>query len=194
MGRLCTLGASLDMARLFFAVWPPDEVVDELTALRRKDQRGVRFVRPENWHITLRFLGEAEPGRVIDAMDRWRCAPARVILGPAVDVLADRMLVIPAAGLETVADEVTKRTRAIGEPPRRRFVGSPDDRPVQAGRAAAEHARRPLRRRVRRRGDRARAEPPRAGRRPIRNARDLAARNTAARWPRGSSRGGTSGG
>jgi len=111
------------VARLFFAVWPPDEIVDELTALRRKDQPGVRFVRPENWHITLRFLGEAEPGRVIDAMDRWRCAPARVILGPAVDVLADRMLVIPAAGLEAVADEVTKRTRAIGEPPRRRFVG-----------------------------------------------------------------------
>ena len=133
------------MARLFFAVWPPDEVVEELTALRRKDQRGVRFVRPENWHITLRFLGEAEPGRVIHAMDRWRCAPARVMLGPAVDVLADRMLVIPAAGLDTVADEVTKRTRAIGEPPRRRFVGHLTIATVQAGRAAAEHARRPLR-------------------------------------------------
>ena len=38
------------MARLFFAVWPPDDVVEGLTALRRKDQRGVRFVRPENWH------------------------------------------------------------------------------------------------------------------------------------------------
>jgi RNA 2',3'-cyclic 3'-phosphodiesterase len=111
------------MARLFFAVWPPDDVIDDLTALRRKDQRGVRFVRPENWHITLRFLGEAEPGGVIHAMERWRCAPARVTLGPAVDVLADRMLVIPAAGLDTVADEVTKRTRTIGEPPRGRFVG-----------------------------------------------------------------------
>ena len=111
------------MARLFFAVWPPDEVVDELTALRRKDQRGVRFVRPENWHITLRFLGETEPGRAIHAMNRWRCAPTQVTLGPAVDVLAGRMLVIPAAGLDGVADEVTKRTRTIGERPRRRFVG-----------------------------------------------------------------------
>jgi 2'-5' RNA ligase len=110
------------MARLFFAVWPPDDVIDDLTALRRKDQRGVRFVRPENWHLTLRFLGDAEPGRVIHAMDRWRCPPARVVLGPAVDVLADRMLVIPASGLDTVAEEVTKRTRSIGEPPRRRFV------------------------------------------------------------------------
>ncbi|MET0910982.1 MAG: RNA 2',3'-cyclic phosphodiesterase [Ilumatobacteraceae bacterium] len=111
------------MSRLFFAVWPPDEVVDALTELRRKDQRGVRFVPPENWHITLRFLGEAEPGRVLHAMDRWRCAPAQVTLGPAVDVLADRLLVIPASGLDVVADEVTKRTRTIGERPRRRFVG-----------------------------------------------------------------------
>jgi RNA 2',3'-cyclic 3'-phosphodiesterase len=111
------------MARLFFAVWPPEDIVDELTEIRRKDQHGVRFVRPENWHITLRFLGEAEPGRVIHAMDRWRCAPELVTLGPAVDVLARRMLVLPANGLDTVAAEVTKRTRTIGDPPRRRFVG-----------------------------------------------------------------------
>ena len=98
------------MARLFFAVWPPDEVVDELTALRRKDQRGVRFVPPENWHITLRFLGEADPASAIHAMNGWRGAPTRVTLGPAVDVLIDRMLVLPASGLDKVASEVTTRT------------------------------------------------------------------------------------
>ena len=57
------------MARLFVAVWPPEAVAAELTALHRKDQRGVRFVRPENWHITLRFLGDADPDEVIDALD-----------------------------------------------------------------------------------------------------------------------------
>mgnify|MGYP000679834760 CR=1 FL=1 len=50
------------MPRLFLAVWPPEDTVSELMALRRKDQRGVRFVAPERWHVTLRFFGElAEP-------------------------------------------------------------------------------------------------------------------------------------
>ena len=110
------------MARLFFAVWPPEEVVDELTALRRKDQRGVRFVRPENWHITLRFLGEADPADVVDAMEGWHAPTIRVTLGPAVDVLAGRMLGIPAGGVDALADSVVAQTRDIGEPPRKHFV------------------------------------------------------------------------
>ena len=54
------------MARLFVAVWPSADVIEALCALRRKDERGVRFVRPENWHITLRFLGETHPADVIE--------------------------------------------------------------------------------------------------------------------------------
>lgn len=111
------------MARLFIAVWPPEEVAAELTTLRRKDQRGVRFVRPENWHITVRFLGEAHPDEVMDALHGATLAPARAHLGPAVDVLAERALVIPVAGLDALAETVTKRTSQIGEPPRKRFFG-----------------------------------------------------------------------
>lgn len=111
------------MARLFIAVWPPEEVAAELTALHRKDQPGVRFVRPENWHITLRFLGEAEPNEVIDALGETTLAPARAHVGPAVDVIAERALVIPVGGLDTLAARVTERTSKIGEPPRKRFTG-----------------------------------------------------------------------
>ena len=111
------------MARLFIAVWPPEDVVADLTALHRKDQRGVRFVRPESWHITLRFLGNADPDEVIDALDGVVFASTRVRLGPGVDVFADRALVVPASGLDDVAATVTRRTRDIGEPPRKRFVG-----------------------------------------------------------------------
>ncbi len=111
------------MARLFIAVWPPDEAVAELTALHRKDQRGVRFVSPQNWHITLRFLGNADPGEVIGALDGATFAPARAHLGPAVDVFADRALVIPVDGIDELAGRVTERTRQIGEPPRKRFLG-----------------------------------------------------------------------
>jgi RNA 2',3'-cyclic 3'-phosphodiesterase len=110
------------LPRLFIAVWPPDDVAAELTALHRKDQRGVRFVRPENWHVTLRFLGNADPGEVIEALEGVVLAPARARLGPAVDVLAERALVVPVDGLDTLARPVIERTAHIGEaPPRKRF-------------------------------------------------------------------------
>lgn len=111
------------MTRLFVAVWPPEEVVADLTALPRKDQRGVRFVHPDNWHLTVRFLGEADPDAVIAALDGIEFAPAEIRLGPGVDVLGDRALVLPATGLDDVAAAVAERTRHLGEPPRKRFVG-----------------------------------------------------------------------
>ncbi len=110
------------MARLFIAVWPPADVISTLTALHRKDQRGVRFVRPENWHITLRFLGDADPNAVVDALRGVTFAPARVHLGPAVDVLADRALVIPVRGVDDLERTVREHTSHIGEAPRKRFV------------------------------------------------------------------------
>ena len=109
--------------RLFVAVWPPEDVVSELMSLPRKDQRGVRFMPPENWHLTLRFLGESDPGVVSAALDGVRLPPATVRLGPGVDVLADRALVLPAAGLDELAAAVTAGTASIGQPPRKRFVG-----------------------------------------------------------------------
>lgn len=111
------------MPRLFVAVWPTEEVVEELSALPRKDQRGVRFVPPENWHITLRFLGEANPDAVIAALDDVALPSAMVHLGPGVDVLSDRALVVPAHGLDQLADAVRDATANIGQPARRRFVG-----------------------------------------------------------------------
>ena len=111
------------MARLFVAVWPPEEVVEHLTSLHRKDQRGVRFVPPENWHVTLRFLGESAPAEALAALDGIAITPTRARIGPAVDVLAARALVLAVVGVDEAAAEVERRTAHIGEPPRKRFVG-----------------------------------------------------------------------
>jgi len=111
------------MARLFIAVWPPEHVVEQLTALRRKDQRGVRFVPPDNWHLTLRFLGEADADDVAEALSRATLPAATVTLGPAVDVLSERALVVPATGLDELAAVVAEHTAGLGEPPRKRFAG-----------------------------------------------------------------------
>ena len=112
------------MPRLFLAVLPPDDVVSELMSLPRKGQRGVRFVPPENWHITLRFLGETDVGHAVEAMDGAELPAATVTLGRGVDVLSERSLVVPAAGLELLAATVTELTRDVGDPPpKRRFHG-----------------------------------------------------------------------
>ena len=114
---------TVNMARLFIAVWPPDDVISDLTALHRKDQRGVRFVQPENWHITLRFLGDADPNKAVDALRGITFESAHARLGPGVDIFAERALVIPVAGVDVLAQTVREHTTNIGEPPTKRFVG-----------------------------------------------------------------------
>lgn len=112
------------MPRLFLAVRPPEDIVSELMSLPRKDQRGVRFVPPENWHVTLRFLGETDVGHVLDAVDGAELPAAVATLGPGVDVLSERSLVIPVGGLDELAGVLTDLTCGIGErPPRRAFRG-----------------------------------------------------------------------
>jgi 2'-5' RNA ligase len=56
--------------RLFVAVELPGDVraalVDIQTELRRKGLQGLRWVRPEGIHLTLKFLGETQASRVAD--------------------------------------------------------------------------------------------------------------------------------
>lgn len=112
------------MARLFVAAWPPDEVAEELRALPRKDQRGIRFVVPENWHVTLRFLGDADIDQVTAALDAATLPAATARLGAGVDVLFDRLLAVPVQGVDHLAAAVEDATAGLGtEPPGRRFVG-----------------------------------------------------------------------
>lgn len=108
------------MPRLFLAVWPPEDIVSELRSLRRKDQRGVRFVPPDRWHVTVRFLGEADPMEVEDALAGVALPAATAVLGPAVDVLGERVLAVPVSGLGPLAEAVVTATRGIGDPPPRR--------------------------------------------------------------------------
>jgi 2'-5' RNA ligase len=112
------------VVRLFVAVWPPDDVIEELRALRRKDERGVRFVPPENWHVTLRFLGEARIDEAIERLDGADLPGARARLSPAVDLLGRGLVIVPVSGTDDLAGAVSAATRGVdGEPERRRYVG-----------------------------------------------------------------------
>lgn len=112
------------MSRLFVCLWPPDHVVAALEELHRKDQVGARFVPPENWHVTLRFIGDADPNDVAAALSNATFRTAEITLGPAVDVGGERTLFVPASGADDLATETVRVTRELGtEPIRQRFLG-----------------------------------------------------------------------
>ena len=112
------------MTRLFGAIWPSERVLEQLTDLERPRDQGVKWVPTENLHVTLRFLGDADVDEVIEALDQALFPQATACLGPSIDVLAERSLVLPVAGVDDVADVVRAATRGLGtERERRRFVG-----------------------------------------------------------------------
>jgi 2'-5' RNA ligase len=112
------------MARLFLAVWPPDHVIDVLCELPRKDQRGVRFLPPENWHATLRFLGDADPNRVAAAMRHATLPATTAAIGPAIDMLGTHSVMAPVGGLDELAAAVVDATDGLGTlDPRPSYTG-----------------------------------------------------------------------
>jgi len=112
------------VARLFVAVWPPEQLVADLSGLPRKNRPGIRWVEPENLHVTLRFLGEADADEVSAALDEIELEATPVRYGPAIDILFDRVIAVPVTGLDELAAAVASATDGLGtEPPRARFSG-----------------------------------------------------------------------
>jgi len=107
------------MARLFIAVRPPPPVLDALAQLPRADDAGVRWVPPSQWHITVRFLGDASIEDAIGAVDALPVGGPRPVahLGPSVSRLGRNVVCVPCAGLDALTALVVDVTSAIGDPP-----------------------------------------------------------------------------
>ena len=103
------------MSRLFLAVWPPDGLAEELRGLPRKERPGIRWIPPENWHVTLRFLGEADADEIADRLDHVTLPAADGALRPG-----DR----PAVAAD---DRRPRRTGSTHSP-----IRSPAPRPASA--------------------------------------------------------------
>lgn len=88
------------------AVWPPADVVASLAAMPRPDVDGLRWTTEDQWHVTLRFLGEGavdDAGAALKTVD----APATTaVMGPATGRFGRRILHVPVAGLDDVAAAV----------------------------------------------------------------------------------------
>jgi 2'-5' RNA ligase len=112
--------------RLFVAVWPDDPTRRRLSGLELELGRtkGLRFVGPERWHVTLRFLGEVDAdvvGPLGDALVSVAAAfrgPLQCRLGPGTGWFTGvRVLYLPAAGLDGLAAAVRAATLpVVGDP------------------------------------------------------------------------------
>lgn len=111
--------------RGFVGIVPPGEVCDALGALPRESRPGLRWTRPDQWHVTLRFLGSVTPDEAIEALARLDATAVDVELGPVVERLGRGVVMVPASGVDDLARAVRQVTAGVGRPedPTRPFHG-----------------------------------------------------------------------
>lgn len=105
------------MTRLFVAVRPAAHVVERLDAIDRPASPGVRWVPVDQWHVTLRFLGEADAGAVTARLVTAALASSSATFGPVVELLGRDAVVVPVGGLDDLAAAVVSATADLGRPP-----------------------------------------------------------------------------
>jgi 2'-5' RNA ligase len=105
--------------RLFVAVWPPDEVLDRLAGLRRPERPGVRWTTRDQWHVTVRFLGQLDDADQVKGalLGASEVTAPTLTVGPVTRRLGPYIICLPVAGLHQVAEVVTELTAPFGEPP-----------------------------------------------------------------------------
>jgi len=107
------------------AVWPPDDVLDRVAAVDRPVVPGLRWTTRGQWHVTLRFLGPVDDVEaVVTALAGVEAPPATARLGPTVGRFGQRILHVPVAGLDAIAEAAIAATAGVGRPPEdRAFAG-----------------------------------------------------------------------
>ena len=102
------------MTRLFVTAWPPAAVVDHVRSIDRTGWKGVRWVPEVNWHVTLRFIGEADDAGVRAALAASTLPTATATVDASLELLDRSSLVVPVHGLSALASAVVDATRDIG--------------------------------------------------------------------------------
>ncbi len=118
--------------RLFVAVDLPPSTTRRLAALDRPPGPTLRWTDPVQWHVTLRFLGEVdEPEDIVAALvpvgsvlHEVAPGPVEAHVGPSTAWFAGRrVLHVPVAGLDPLADVVTGLTTSLAAADDAGFAG-----------------------------------------------------------------------
>jgi RNA 2',3'-cyclic 3'-phosphodiesterase len=111
--------------RLFVAVWPPPELIEQLRRLDRPARPGLRWTTEDQWHVTLRFLGDVAAPVEEEALRGGLAGVAAVV--PALEAVAGPharplgpVWVLPVAGLDHLAGRIGVATSEVGRPPAHR--------------------------------------------------------------------------
>lgn len=102
--------------RLFFALWPPRETAQALAAWASevKQQTGGRVTATENIHLTLAFLGEADPAQAGAAARQVKARRHELPLDSAKYVKRNEMVWVgPSAMPAALADLVEQLHAAL---------------------------------------------------------------------------------
>ncbi len=104
------------MARLFAAVRPDDAtraLLDQTLGVPRPTTDGVRWVPPEQWHITIGFWPDAVSEPIIEALRSGRWPAVSITLGPVISRMGRDAVVAPASGAEPLAEVVRSLTGSV---------------------------------------------------------------------------------
>jgi RNA 2',3'-cyclic 3'-phosphodiesterase len=111
---------------MLVAVWPDAPTLQRLSTLEVDHSDDLRLVEPEQWHITLRFLGDVDEDLVPELVERLEVAtshvkaPVRCEIGPSTAWFSgERVLQLPVAGLDPVAAAVQSATIPLAHRPSR---------------------------------------------------------------------------
>lgn len=87
-------------------MWPPAEVMAAIAALERPEVDGMRWTTEDQWHATLRFLGEYDVDEATETLATVVADVTTAVMGPVTARFGQRILQVPVAGLDDVAEAV----------------------------------------------------------------------------------------
>ena len=82
----------------------------------REPRPDVRYTTRDQWHVTLRFLGNADIDEASAALQRVDAPAVEVSMGPRVERLGRTVAMVPCAGLDGVAAAVWEATAGMDHP------------------------------------------------------------------------------